>query len=93
MADLLNLDARRAEVLHTPKKVQLDGATYELPPELPLVFGEYLAAGQFRAGLALLFGDTAAEVVAPLLSMDDLVAICSELYGISVPESSASSSS
>lgn len=85
MADSLNLDARRAEVLHKSKTVTIGGASYELPPELPLIFGEHLAGGQFRAGLELLFGD-GTDTVAPLLSMDDLVAICQDLYGIAVPE-------
>jgi len=85
MADILNLDARRSEVLHTPKQVKLEEIVYDLPSSLPLVFGEYLAAGKFSDALGLLFGEHTNHV-APLLGMDDLLAIVSDLYDITVPE-------
>lgn len=85
MSDVLNLDARRAEVLHTPKQVQLAGIVYDLPAELPLVFGELLAQTKFRDAIALLFGD-ATDTVCGLLTQDDLLAICQELYGVTAPE-------
>lgn len=92
MTEILNLDARRAEVLHTPKKVQLAGVVYDLPPELPLAIGEYLAQGRFSDAMRLLFGD-GTDAVMTFLTLDDITAICSQLYGIELPESSASSSS
>lgn len=85
MTELLNLDARRAEVLHTPHKVQLGGVVYEIPAELPILFAEYLTAGQFRAALEVLFGADAVDTVAPLISKDDLAALC-EVYQVTAPE-------
>lgn len=85
MAEILNLDARRAEVLHTPRQVQLAGTVHELPAELPIVFGELLAQAKFSEAIRLLFGD-ATETVLPLITQDDLLAICETVYGITAPE-------
>lgn len=89
----LDLKARRAarqEKLGPAPSVEWDGATFELPAELPLVFVEKLNDGDISGALRALLGDRADEfyaVVQPTLG--DLGEI-SELYGKSLGESSAS---
>jgi hypothetical protein len=84
----VDLDARRAQL--EDHVVVLDGAEYRLPARLPLVVAESLVAGEFRVALSGMFGDQA-EGVVDRITLDDLLAIASDAYGLTVPESPASS--
>lgn len=94
MADAsLDLDARRKARVGTPKTLKFEGETYELVPSLPIMVGEHLVKGDMLAAFGLLFGDEVAADLAPRMDVDDLTDICTELYGVTLGESPASSAS
>jgi hypothetical protein len=85
----VDLDARRAQ--QEDHVVVLDGAEYRLPARLPLVVAEEMVAGNFRVALTGMFGEAQSGAVVDAISLDDLLAIARECYGLTPPESLASS--
>ena len=86
----VDLDARRAQAGAKPHVVVLDGVEYSLPARLPLVIAENLVEGNFRDAIRGMFGPDS-EAVVDALTLDDLLAIAEQAYGLRVPESRASS--
>lgn len=84
----IDLDARRAEVEgHT---VVLAGAEYHLTGSMPLVVAEAMSEGRFRDAMrALVPGVPEPEL--DRLTIEDVKAIGTECYGLTFPESPASS--
>jgi hypothetical protein len=87
----VDLDARRAEAGNEPHVVVLDGTEYLIPAKLPLAVAERLVQGQMTEAIRGMFGDEHVETVADVLTLDDLLAIADECYGLRVGESAASS--
>lgn len=93
----LDLDKYRAEHEGEGHKVTIGGVVYELPAKLPLVVGSYLRDGDLDAVVRVLFGPDAVDDVAPLMTYEEdtgegtLGQIIHTLYGLPIPESSASS--
>ena len=89
----LDLDAYHAEHDGEGHEVTIAGKTYSLPAKVPMLFPEYLSSGRMLEALACLFGEHAEEAGRHLgIDTDggDLAPILG-LYGLDLPESSASS--
>ena len=84
----IDLDARRAEI--EGHVVVLGGVEYTLAGSMPLVVAEAMSEGRFRDAMrALVPGVPDVEI--DRLTVEDIKAIGSECYGLTFPESLASS--
>lgn len=91
MADILDLDKRRAERDDKPHRVVLDGDEWELPARLPLVVAEDLSRGNLRAVIAGTFGANAGDErstekvvtrIGKILDKDLMEEVLDELYDL-----------
>jgi hypothetical protein len=87
----VDLDARRAQFGAEDHVVVLDGIEYRLPAKLPLVVAQRFVEGDYAAALRGMFGEAHADRVLATISLDDLLAIAEDAYGLRLPESPASS--
>jgi hypothetical protein len=87
----IDLTERRKARQRVPHEVVLNGHTWELPAELPVLVPDYLSQGEFGKAVRVLFGEHTAEAAAEL-TMDDLADIVT-VYGVELGERSASSAS
>lgn len=84
----IDLDARRAEEQgHT---VVFGGREYAVAGSMPIVVAELFADGRFREALRVLVPDLPPAEV-DKVSVEDVKAIGTECYGLTFPESEASS--
>lgn len=97
---LVDLDAKRAAraELHGPKEIRLGGETFTLPAELETAFvdataEEVMGKVGFREAFRVLVGDEHLErFLATHPTVEDLAEIA-QMYGVTLPESSASAPS
>jgi hypothetical protein len=85
----VNLDARRAQL--EEHEVVLDGREYRLPAHLPLVVAEHMMAGRFQEAIRGMFGEQLDTAQLASVTLDDVLTIAREAYGLSPGESPASS--
>lgn len=96
----LNLDAAKAarmEAMGEPKVLVFGGETFELPPELLLEHADIFVAGDPKSIITALVGEARIErFMEHKPSLEDVKVLAEGLkglYGIEVPESSASNGS
>lgn len=85
MGRTLNLDAKRAarsEAENEPHTLVLGGEEFKLPPRVPLLFVERLAAYDVGGAMVELLDEAWPKFAAHKPELDDLIAIARELYGL-----------
>lgn len=93
MSKPFDLDKRREQNAKTPKEVILDGDTWSLPADFPIICAEYFMDGKFSAAVGVLFGEGNIGRLAPLLGLEMMKDLAEEVYGAELGESEASSKS
>lgn len=88
--DLLARRQARLEANGAARRFEWGDEVFEGPPELPLAFVELLRTGEFVQALRTIFGDSTDAFMATVKpTAGDLMTIA-QVYGASLPSSSAS---